>query len=497
MQEVLSALGNLFSLVPFVVLLLAVALSAGVGVYAHRYQKVAPDEVLVISGRKHRIRAADGSVQEIGSRIVKGGGTFVWPVVEKVNKLSLSVITLDVNVEDAYTVEGVPVNVDSVVVMKIGGDDISIANAAERFLSLSPTEIRRAAQEVLGGYLRSICSTLTPEAINKDRISFQQKVLDEAHQGLGQMGLRIDSFTIRKISDRQGYFDALGKTSTAGVIRDARIGEANALARDAVQQESLARKDGETTRAGADAAIAEAVKDRDVRIAQYAANVATEKARADQAGPLAEAEARQAVTGAQTLLATKEAERKQQELLASTVRPAEAERDAAIARAEGERQATILQAEGVGQQSKEVGFAHAEVIQKTGEAEGQAIEARLVAEANGLAAKADAMGKFNDASMRLQVAMELIHVLPELVRAAASPIAGIDSLKIVDLGGNHAGGNGTGPIDKLLQVSPQTLATLNEVLVNTVGMDLPGLLSVVRSGVAPAGTPASEAPTEG
>lgn len=119
--------------VAIVIIALVIALLMVLGIMGSRYQKVAPNEVLVIAGRKHQIKE-NGVLKTVGHRVVKGGGTFVWPVVEKVSKLSLNAMTIDVSNEDAYTKEGVPVIVDSVVIMKIGGDDVSIASAAERFL---------------------------------------------------------------------------------------------------------------------------------------------------------------------------------------------------------------------------------------------------------------------------------------------------------------------------------------------------------------------------
>lgn len=188
---------DLFGTTGLVILVLAVTLLLVFGMVASRYQKVAPNEVLVIAGRKHYI-TEDGEKRVVGHRVVKGGGTFVWPVLEKVSKLSLNAMTIDVSNEDAYTRDGVPVIVDSVVIMKIGGDDVSIASAAERFLGFKAEDLQKVAKEVLGGHLRAICSTLSPEEINNNRVAFQQKVLEVAHKDFQNMGLVIDSFTVRR-----------------------------------------------------------------------------------------------------------------------------------------------------------------------------------------------------------------------------------------------------------------------------------------------------------
>src|SRR5208282_1266403 len=111
-------------------------------IWASRYTKVGPNQVLVVSGNKHKFVEADGSVQFRGFRIVKGGGTFVWPVFEKVDVLSLELLTIDVQTPEVYTSKGVPVKVDGVAQIKIKGDDVSIATASEQVLSKSIDEIK-------------------------------------------------------------------------------------------------------------------------------------------------------------------------------------------------------------------------------------------------------------------------------------------------------------------------------------------------------------------
>src|SRR5450432_3766704 len=114
-------------------------------IYASRYTKSGPNQVLVISGIKRKIVEADGTVREVGFRIVKGGGRFVWPVFEKVDVLSLELLTIDVQTPEVYTSKGVPVKVDGVAQIKVKGDDISIRTSAEQFLGKAQDEIRNIA----------------------------------------------------------------------------------------------------------------------------------------------------------------------------------------------------------------------------------------------------------------------------------------------------------------------------------------------------------------
>src|SRR5216117_51345 len=192
-------------------------------IWAGRYTKVGPNQVLVVSGRKHIYRDPDGTVQSRGFRIVKGGGTFVIPVVEKVDLLSLELLTIDVQTPEVYTSKGVPVRVDGVAQIKVKGDDISIATAAEQFLSKGVDDIKNIATQTLEGHLRAILGTMTVEDIYQNRDAFASKVQEVAAGDMANMGLSIVSFTIRDIRDGQGYLEALGKPRIAQVKRDAQI----------------------------------------------------------------------------------------------------------------------------------------------------------------------------------------------------------------------------------------------------------------------------------
>jgi flotillin len=431
----------------------------------------------------------------------------VIPVLEKVSKLSLNAISLEVSTSDAYTKNGVPVTVDSIVIMKIGGDDASISNAAERFLGLRQEEIKKIAQEVLSGHLRAICSTLTPEEINKERQQFQQKVLDVSHDDFSAMGLYIDSFTVKQIRDEHGYLEALGKASTANVKRDALIGEAEALQKEAVQKTTDAQKEGAVRKAENEAMISNANKERDVKIAKYTAEVAKEQATAAQAGPKSTAIATQEVVEAETGLAEKRAVRTESELKSTKIKPAEAEKQSLIINAEGAKQKQILEAEakkvekeneGLGEASKTraIGEADGAALAAKGKGEGEATRAKLIAEADGIRAKllaeaegldkkADALKKYSDASKDLQISLELIKILPILVEKAAAPITAIKDIKILDFGGSNANGDGSSaPLDKILKVTPQTLAVMDETLRSTIGMGMADMIGLVRSGKA-------------
>src|SRR6185369_4616566 len=244
----------------FSIMAVVLVLMLSLLVWASRYTKVGPNQVLIVSGRKHHIAEPDGTVVERGFRIVKGGGTFVMPVIEKVDLLSLELLTIDVQTPEVYTSKGVPVKVDGVAQIKVKGDDISIATAAEQFLSKDTAAIMNIATQTMEGHLRAILGTMTVEEIYQNRDAFAAKVQEVAAGDMANMGLGIVSFTIRDIRDGQGYLDALGKPRIAQVKRDAQIAQAEAD-RDAMIRSSQATQAGQEAKFEADTRIAEAQRD--------------------------------------------------------------------------------------------------------------------------------------------------------------------------------------------------------------------------------------------
>ena len=334
-----------------------------------RYTKVGPNQVLVVSGRKHRLE--DGSL--VGFRIVKGGGTFVWPVLEKVDVLSLELLTIDVQTPEVYTSKGVPVKVDGVAQIKVKGDDISIRTASEQFLGKATDEIRNIATQTLEGHLRAILGTMTVEEIYQNRDAFAQKVQEVAAGDMGNMGLGIVSFTIRDIRDGQGYLDALGKPRIAQVKRDAIIAQAEAD-RDSQIRSAQAKQAGQEAQFQADSKIAEAQRDYQSNVAQYQATVNVQKAQADLAydlqkfktGQLVKAEEVQvSIVEKQKQIELQQQEilRKQRELEATVQKPADAERYKVETLANARKFQLETEAAGAASATKATGFAGADVVE--------------------------------------------------------------------------------------------------------------------------------------
>jgi flotillin len=505
-------------LIPVVIVVVALAFLIALWLLSRNYIKVPPNLAAVISGRSRKI--PDGTT--VGYRLVRGGATLILPFLEKVDYLSLNVITVPLATTRAYTVQGVPVSVKAVANVKIKGDDESLRAAAERFLGMKPEEFHKLVFQTLEGHLRAILGTLTVEEINNDRQSFAQKLTTEAAGDLEKMGIGLDALTIQEISDEEGYLDALGQRRTAEVQRDAEIGRAEAL-RDSKIKASLAMQEGEKVRLASEADISASTRETEVKRAQFQAEIKREQATAEQAGPLAEARARQEVVAeevrierirTQEQIAVQEQEvlRREKELEATVVKKAEAERRAAVLLAQGQQEAAILAAEGRKQSMiaaaeaesqklqregqgrasaieaegraeaekiKALGLAEAQKIEAQGLAQAKAVEAQGLAEAVAIKEKAAAWREFNDAA-RLQTILErlpgIIEATAPALKAISEPLGNIDKVIMIDQGGTDRNGHGSSGINRFAQTGPTMIFSLLQQL-QSLGLNVPEILN--------------------
>ncbi len=456
-----------YALPVIVALVLIVIIFIMISVFVGRYVKVGPDEALIVSGRKKKL----SSGQVVGFRIVKGGATFVWPVLEISKIISLRIMPLDVN-SSAYTSQGVQVTVDGIAQIKIDSNQEAIATAAEQFLSLKEDEIRRIATQTLEGHLRSIVGSLTVEEINQNRDAFAQKVQELAAGDLANMGLKIISFTIREIADKNGYLESLGKAQIARVQRDAVIGQAEAK-RDADIKSAEAMQAGQTAKYLAETKVAESNRDKEMKVADYSASINERKAEADlsydkkkyviQQEVQAEAMKVEIVKKQKEIeLQEQESLRKEKELDTMIRRPAEADKYRTEVAAEAERVKRSKEAEGLSFSIKAEGLAKAEAIKAAGLAEAEIIQAKGEAEAIALAKKAEAYKQFNDAAM----AQMVIEKLPEIASAIAQPLSKTE--KIVMIGDSGA--------SKITKDITNILAQLPETVKGLTGVDITNIL---------------------
>ncbi|AZQ72555.1 flotillin family protein [Streptomyces luteoverticillatus] len=415
-----------------------------VGLFKLMWRVAEPNEALIISGSKHR---TEGLGDGLGFRIVTGRGTFVLPGVQAVRKLSLDLNEADLNV-DCVTKQGIPLKVHGVVIFKVGDDFVSIANAARRFLD-QQKHMPERVHNVFAGHLRSIVGGLTVEDMIRDRERLTGETRAASGTEMEKLGLIIDSLQIHEIQDPTGYIQNLSAPHAAAVRRDARIAQAEAdrLATEAEQQ--------------AAARMSEAQRDSEILQAGYQAERDSAAAKARQAGPLAEAAARQEVVVQETRVAELDAMRREQQLQADVRKPAdasayekrtlaEAERDARISAAEAQAKETELAAAAEATRVKAAAGAEAEATRTrgdaaaaatraTGEAEAAAAQAKGLAaaeaaraqglaDAEALKARAAALAENQDAV----VAQQLAEKWPEIVQAGAQAFGNVDHMVLLN-----------------------------------------------------------------
>ena len=448
-------------------------------VYASRYKKVGPNEVLIISGRgAEAIDAATGQKARRSFRIVKGGGTFIWPVIERVDNLSLELMTIEVVTTNVYTSQGVPVTVDGVAQVKVGSDDVSIITASEQFLSKSTREIQNVALQTLEGHLRAILGTLTVEEIYRDRDKFAQQVQEVSALDMKNMGLTIVSFTIKNIHDQQGYLDALGQARIAEVKRDATIGQANAQ-RDATIQSARARQEGEVAKFEAETKIAEAQKTYAVQKAAYDAEVNQKKAESELAYTLQqnitnqkvkEQEVQISVVEKRKQIEVQEQEvlRRERELEATVRKPAEAEQHRIRTLADAKKYQTETEAEGQSAATRNLGAGEAEANKARGLAQADVIQAQGFAEAEATSKKAAAWQQYTQAA----ILQQMLDKLPELAAAIALPLAKTEKIVVISSGDGNAGAGAS----KITRDVTDTVAQLPVVIEALTGINLIDLL---------------------
>src|ERR671935_422501 len=357
----------------------------GFVIWANQYTKVGPNEVLIISGRRGRKR-------EHGYRIVRGGGTFVWPFREKVQRMSLELMQFDVRTQETYTTHGVPVQIDGVCMVKIDGTDEGIERAAEQFLSRSREDIVRTALQAVEGHMRAAVGGLPIEDIYRERQRLVAGVRDMAEPDLERMGLTIVSLTIRNIGDKQGYLEALGRPRTAEVKRDAVRGEANA------------EREARAARYAADTAIEESRRDYELQKARFKAEGRRAAAEADLSYELQQAITRQEVR-AQELQVEIVERQKAIELMEAEVR-----------RRINELEADVIEpAKAEARKIESLAEARKEELAAQGAGEADSIRLRGLAEAEAMVEKAKAWSSYNEAA----IADRLLSIMPQLAAAVS------------------------------------------------------------------------------
>lgn len=474
---------------PTLIAIIAVAALALI-IFMCNYIKVPPNVALIVSGRKHKykVKEADGkvSVKSFGYRIVRGGATFVIPFFERVDKLNLGIMQVDIKTtQPVPSQEYIGVLVDGVANIKIGSDDVSVATAAEQFLGWKQQEIAAVAMQVLEGNMREIIGRMTIADLVQNRDKFASETQNAATADMRNMGLEIVNITIQNFSDNDGVLDTLAVKNIAEKKRDADIARAEAE-RDTVIRQSIADQEGNKARAEANATIAEQNKVLELRRAQFRAEQDRAKADADLAYQVQQENARKALeterAAAELIRLQKETELQaqqvqiQREKLSIEVRErAEAERDAKIAAAEAERMVTQARAEAELFKVQKEAEAKLALAQKEAEAqyvlaekEAEAIRMKGEAEAEAMLKKAEAMKQYGQAAMMQMV----IDKLPEMAKAVSEPLSKTDKIILF----------GEGGATSMARDTAGTMLQTFEAVKGAVGLDIPAMLKDVSTG---------------
>ncbi len=438
--------------------------------FARLFRKAGPHEALIVYGMR-------------GTRVIKGRGTIIVPMIEIAKQISLELMSFDVAPQqDLYTKQGVAVTVEAVAQIKIKSDPESIQTAAEQLLTKSEDERQALIRLVMEGHLRGIIGQLTVEEIVKEPEMVGDRFRSTCAADMSKMGLEVVSFTIKEVRDKNEYISNMGKPDIARIKRDAEIATAEAERDTAIRRaeaqrasavaKSLADQErvlAETLSLGKQA---ESQRDLDVKRAEFQETVNRQKAQADKAYEIQQnimqqqviaetVKIRQVEKEQEIKVQDAEIQRRERELIATVLKPAEVERRRIETLALAEKQRNISEAEGQAIAVRTQGEAEAEITFKKGEAEAKAMNV-----------KAEAYQEWNQAA----VADKLISMMPEIVKAMAAPLANVDKITIVSTGNGDGAGMSkiTGDMAAMAAQIPALFETLS-------GMKMSDLLGKVQA----------------
>lgn len=473
--------------------------------FARRYKRCPSNRVLVVYGR-----AKEGRV----ARTLHGGGTFVLPLLEDYEYLSLDPMQIEIPLEGALSIENIRVAVPSVFTVAIGTDSASMSNASQRLLGLTPTEIIKQAEDIIFGQLRQVIASMRIEEINRDRDVFLSSVQSSLEPELRKIGLILINVNIKDITDESGYIEAIGRKAASEAIQQAAIdvaqqeklgaiGVAEADRERAVQVANAERtRDIGTTEAQRDRAVQVADLEKQRMVGERQADLEREaqvrQAERDMRVSVAEANA-QAVKGennSKADIASSDAELKVRE--AEAYQTGETKRrvaEAAVLEAQylaeakaADAEATKLEAqkraqlEAVAKAEKAQTIvdaqAQAEKIRIEAEGQASAIYAKLEAEAKGqfeiLAKKGEGLRSIVEACGGSQQAFQMMMLehIDKLSETAATAISNIKFDKVVVWDGGNAGGSGGGTAGFLKGLGG-ALPPMLDIMRNVGGVEMP------------------------
>lgn len=444
------------------------------------YVKAPPDMAYIISGLRKKTIIGKASIR--------------IPFFERIDKLSLKLIPIDVKTSNAVpTADYINIQVDAAVNVKISSEPVKLALAAENFLNQDTDYIGKVSREVLEGNMREIVGRMKLEEMVSDRQKFAELVKENAMPDLAAMGLDIVSFNVQNFSDANGVIEDLGIDNISQIKKKAAIAKAEADKEIAIAKAS-ADKQANDAKINAEREIAIKNNELDMQKSALKKEADVKKAEADAAYQIQQEEQRKTIeiTTAdadiakqekEVMIKQREAEVMEKALDAEIRKKAEAEKFARQQKAEAElyerqknaeaKKFEVVQ-EAEAQKSKAEAERYtreqeAQGIRMVGEAEAEAIKAKGLAEAEAMEKKAEAYQKYNNAA----VAEMIIQVLPDVAGKIAEPLSQIDKITII------GGGDGNSGIEAVSGNVPAVMAKLFESMKETTGIDLG---EIVRAG---------------
>lgn len=425
--------------------------------YSKQYRKVGPNEILIISGgKKNTIILPDGVKKEIGFRYRIGGGTFVNPLTERVEKMPIEVIPIQGKISDVLTFNGIPIMAEYTAQVKINTEsDYATYMAITNFMSRGSAGILQASETIFEGRVREIIGTQTIEDLITRRNQFAAKVAEAVEENFRNLGLVMMSFSLRDMMDAQGYIETLSKPFITKAKYEAEVDQAE-KDRDITIKSAQARKEGEIARLQAEAEIAGAAWRNEAKKAESQVDVNKKKAQADMAYEMERYKIQQnlkreeyAVKLVELEEATKLEElnisKKQKELEANVIKPAEARKFQIQTEAEAESFRLTTESKAKSEAKKGEDAVEAERIKSIGEAEASAI-----------AQKAKAYESYNQAAM-YQLIMEK---MPEIASAISQPLSKIDKIVMIEQDGKLGASKLTGQVAEILSQLPDVIESL-------------------------------------
>lgn len=431
------------------------------------YVKSPSDTAYIISGLKKE------------PKYVIGRSSIRIPFLQRMDKLMLKMISVDVKTEDSVpTNDYINVNIDSAVKVKVSSDPAKMKIAASNFLNKNEEYIRSSVVDVLQGNVREIIGQMKLEEIVQDRKKFADKVQENAAPDMAKMGLDIVSFNVQNVTDNGNVIENLGIDRVVSISKSAQISRAESE-RDIAVAKASAEKQANDARVEAETAIAEQNNALEIKKRELKKQSDIKKAEADAAYEIQEQEQRKtieiATADANIAKQEKEAEIKEKEIAVkeksldaevkkqadaekyARIQKADADKYEAEQRAEAEKITKLKEAEAIQARS----IAEAEGTKAKGIAEAEAIKAKGLAEAEAMEKKAEAMAKYGKAAMTDMI----IKVLPQMAEAIAKPLESIDKVSII-------GGAGDSGMSTISDNVPQVLAKTIESVKETTGFDL-------------------------